>query len=295
MNYEAFKSLLLDQVSHQIGPGYHISIRPVLKNNGIRLDSLLILSPGQLSTPSIYLSPLYQAYCQGGTMEEAAQTVLRLYHSRRPDDSFRLEALKSLPGIQSQISFRLVNYEENMELLSLLPHRSFLDLAVIYCVRLEDPVYGPGSCVVTTKHTDLWEVSEDKLWDLACQNSPSLYPCTLRSMESVLKSFLNSANRPEPAASGLYVLSNTEGFYGASCILYRNILSDFAEQVESDLYLLPSSVHEFLLLPVRRALVTPEQISDMVKDINENEVAPDDRLSDHIYLFSRESKEIISL
>ena len=43
-------------------------------------------------------------------------------------------------------------------------------------------------------------------------------------------------------------LTNTEKLYGASAILYPNILSYFAKRLKADLYLLPSSIHEVLLL-----------------------------------------------
>ena len=75
-------------------------------------------------------------------------------------------------------------------------------------------------------------------------------------------------------------------------MLYPNILKNFAEQLDRDLVILPSSIHEVLLLPYDESILFRE-LSDMVSNINQNEVAVEDRLSNHVYFYSRTADEII--
>ena len=84
----------------------------------------------------------------------------------------------------------------------------------------------------------------------------------------------------------LYVLTNSRGINGAACILYPRVLKEFAESLGEDLIILPSSIHEVLLTPSSVSL-PPEELNEMVQAINQSDVPAEDRLSDHIYYFSR--------
>ena len=69
-------------------------------------------------------------------------------------------------------------------------------------------------------------------------------------------------------------------------MLYPHVLKDFAESLGEDLIVLPSSIHEVLLTPCNVSLPLDE-LNGMVQAINQSDVPAEDRLSDHIYYFSR--------
>ena len=95
----------------------------------------------------------------------------------------------------------------------------------------------------------------------------------------------------EESETPLYVLTNKARLYGASCILYPNLLDSIADKLTCDFYLIPSSIHEFLIIPVDN----PEQISlfsQMVTEVNETQLSDDEVLSNHAYYYSREQKQI---
>ena len=90
----------------------------------------------------------------------------------------------------------------------------------------------------------------------------------------------------------LHVLTNRRGIYGASCMLYRDIIKDFADQEETDVIILPSSIHEVLLFP-DHLMFDHAFLCRTVQEINREDVSEEDVLSDRIYIFSRETGTII--
>ena len=90
----------------------------------------------------------------------------------------------------------------------------------------------------------------------------------------------------------LHVLTNRRGIYGASCMLYRDIIKDFADQEETDVIILPSSIHEVLLFP-DHLIFDHAFLCRTVQEINREDVSEEDVLSDRIYIFSRETGTII--
>ena len=98
--------------------------------------------------------------------------------------------------------------------------------------------------------------------------------------------------RQEP--SGLSVLSNREGFHGAAAILYPGELKRAADQLQNDLVVLPSSIHEVLLLPD-----DPGQdygmLTRLVQEINRNEVEQEEWLSDHPYRYLRKEDRLVAV
>ena len=103
-----------------------------------------------------------------------------------------------------------------------------------------------------------------------------------------------SAAAAEIPADGpaLHVLTNRRGIYGASCMLYRDIIKDFADQEEADVIILPSSIHEVLLFP-DHLMFDHAFLCRTVQEINREDVPEEDVLSDRIYIFSRETGTII--
>lgn len=95
------------------------------------------------------------------------------------------------------------------------------------------------------------------------------------------------ADRP-----ALHVLTNRRGIYGASCMLYRDIIKDFADQEGADVIILPSSIHEVLLFP-DHLMFDHAFLCRTVQEINQEDVPKEDVLSDRIYIFSRETGTII--
>jgi len=162
---------------------------------------------------------------------------------------------------------------------------------------------GIGTIRITNEHRKQWKVQLKELHELAADNTKRLFPVSIRSMEEVIRSMLmdemsgkeeelsvemnlfveNSTN----AEHRMYILTNEKGINGASCLLYPNVLSEFAERFQSDFYLFPSSIHEVILVPAQDQKSSREY-AEMVHEINATQVAKEEVLSDRVYFYSRE-------
>ena len=73
-------------------------------------------------------------------------------------------------------------------------------------------------------------------------------------------------------------------------MFYEDALSELCEKIGTDLYILPSSVHE--VIAVSSELGTPDELSQMVREVNGSQVAPEEQLSDHVYKFEAATKKL---
>lgn len=294
----------IENLKNQLGEEYNIQLNTILKNNSITMDGVVILKDGAKITPNIYLEEYYLLYEQGKSMEEIVSELIHVYFDKVRERSdvdiqFTYEAMKS------QIIYRLVNSEKNRELLAECPHIEFLDLAVTFHCLVQDEMDSIGTIRITNEHLKLWQITTAELYEQAKENTPKLMPPVLRKMEEVLREILNEeklpmneeqiqielqrleedSQVPEHERADMYILSNTKGINGASCLLYSDIIRNFSRLLQCDIYILPSSIHEIILLPAVDAY-RKEQLEEMVSEINQTQVPYEEVLSDHVYYYS---------
>ena len=190
---------------------------------------------------------------------------------------------------------RLVNREKNKDLLETIPNREFLDLAVVYyySVRISDEVQ--GSMIITEEHLNLLGITEEELYDTAKNNGEKFQPVRIRCMEDLLYELGRKIGvevlQTETGQPMLYVMTNTRSMFGAVAMTFAEELECFSMQIEKSFYLLPSSVHEVLLLP-KKEEYDREYLSDLIREVNTTELSPEEVLSDHIYYYSRKDDAI---
>lgn len=301
--YEDFLVSMKQELSGYLGEDYQIELKHIIKNNGIILDGLLIRGFEESVSPSIYLNQYYEQFCDGRDFREIAEEILNIYEqsndeSREIGLNFRYE----FNQMKSKITFRIVNYEKNQILLRTIPHIRILDLAVTFhcIVRLVED--GIGSIRITEEHRRAWKVELEDLWEIALENSRRLFPAVIRPMEDVVMDLMEHNHILEDENSlefenefsdhsSMYVLTNQKGINGASCLLYPNVLEEFSNKLGCDFYILPSSIHELILVPQAQALGkemrhTRVELENMVKEINETQVAEEEVLSNSVYEYS---------
>ena len=272
-------------------PGAKIQVSPVYKNNDQRFDSLSVFEKNQTVSPSIYLNHFYEIYQDTSDLEGTFRIMENFYRSHLKDlPAFPLDFL-NFDKLKPQIGCRLLSVKRNRHLLEDLPFLPFLDLAMVFFYLVSSSDSGQASILITKKHLECWGISQNTLWESAMQTAPSAYPPLLISLPDLLFELTASASGAEMSLP-LYVLTNEEKFYGASAMLYPDVLSDFSQKMKSDLYIIPSSIHEVLLLPVN-AIGYPEQLDLLIQEVNKDHLAPEDILSDHAYYYSRLEKRIL--
>lgn len=297
-NYSEFKQHILCNLQERLGSDTQITVQDIIKNNDTHLDGLTILSAGQNLSPTIYLNHYYNQYTGGKLLSEIEDDILDIYHNNRLSNTIDVSFFTNYDKVKSHIVFKLINYERNHELLQQVPHYHFLDLAVVFICLLTSSSSdnSAATILIYNHHLNYWNITNDDLYTLAKQNTPKLLTYDLRNMTDVLKElfsidYISNNVSEEIPVYPIYVLTNQYKLNGSSCILYHNLLQDFANHLNCDLFILPSSVHEVLIIPVKNQ-TTSQELSNMVKDVNSSQLSREEVLSDHVYYFSRESGQI---
>lgn len=293
MNYETFKSSAMASIQKHFGTDATVSLHPVTKNNNIRLDGLTIQEKSSNISPTIYLNYYYEDYLKGRSLSSIIEDIIASYHRSRSDTNLDLSFFTDYQKVRYHIIYKLINYEKNRELLPDIPHFRFLDLAVVFSCLILNTANGNATILIHNHHLELWNITADQLYDTAKKNTPLLLPWEINNMKDVLKDFYSDAdtgiyNDADDLNLPMYVLTNTSRLYGASCILYPGVLKAFADALDSDLYILPSSIHEVLLLP-KTSPANILELNSMIEEVNASQLQGDELLSDHVYYYTRTS------
>ncbi|MCI9047150.1 MAG: hypothetical protein HFG71_07730 [Hungatella sp.] len=304
MVYETFQTKIANTLQSHLGADYQLIFQKVPKNNGILLDGLCIIQKDRKASPTIYLNNYYDRYQEGIPFHSIIKEILQIYQDNSSVTNLDFSILNDFSRLKEKVVYKLIHTASNKRLLADMPSVPFLDLSIVFYLFLEKNESGQMTALIHNDHMKAWDTSKDELYRLAVTNTPALLPARLSTMAEVLKTiarehlgsdyreeFLDSLLSP-CAFSPLYVLSNSSGISGAGAVLYPHLLKNFAETMKSDLVILPSSVHEVLLIP-NDEHVSFDDLADTVSHINRAEVPVEDRLSDQIYLYSRERDAVI--
>lgn len=299
MEYEKFVDTMQKKVEALIDAGTKVAIMEVHKNNGVKKKGLMVKANNCNMAPTVYLEEFYKEYQQGKNLEELAQEVVEVYRDNGAFINFHVEDFKDFGKMKSRLVFRVINYEKNAEMLSDSPYLTFLDLAIVPYISF--PVDGKncGSILIKKEHLMIWEITEEEAMKIAAENTPKLLQPQIRKMEDTIRQLIlmergNDRREYEDLLEEMeesdkkvpmYVLTNLKNLYGASCMLYDGVIEMFAEEMGEDVYILPSSIHEVILVPESKAMPAKE-LRCMVEEINDAQIPEEEILSNHVYKYS---------
>ncbi len=299
-NYKDFLSMVESKVADQMGGGYNVSIQSMKKNNGVMLDSIVIRRVDELICPNIYLRHFYEQYENGTDIEEICDEIIAGYKDAIPSAPIDPEALISPESVREHVVYRLINYEKNSLMLRDIPHKQFLDLALIYYVMVHAGEIGDGAILVNKNVLEYCEMTLDEMDLAASRNTRKLLPADFMKITDLLREFGEKAGaqsysdidlEEDSSCMPLYVLTNKERQFGAYYMTDMEILTRISEKLKGDLYILPSSVHECMIVPAQ-CWDEPQSLAAMVHDINMNQVSDEEYLADTVYLFDSEESHL---
>ena len=286
MNDNTFGNGIKQEVEKLLGSEVRVELHRITKNNGIILEGLCILEKGSYVSPTIYLEDFYREYKDGMSLKEIAGRIYDIYEKRCRNIPFSLEYFLDFEKIKENIFCKLVNREMNQELLRDVPNVSFLDLSVVFICAVKNEEFGNGSVLIREEHRKHWKVSKELLYEYARENTFRLRPFELKSMEELIEDLVEPEERNLLKEIPMYVLSNRDRVFGAAGILYDRILSSAGARLEEDFYVLPSSVHEVILVPGHVA-GSEKELHAMVHEVNHTQVEPEEVLSENVYHYDR--------
>lgn len=290
MEYKEFIQKIVSLLRERMGADYEVKVTNVTKNNGIRLTGIIMMRESDRISPTIYLEESYRQYSAGTDIQEIVERIVALYREQMRDVDLDIGFFREFECVKDRIYHKLINYEKNGELLEDIPHFRWCDLAVVFYYAVEEKILGRASILIHNNHLNMWGQTADVLYQTAQCNMMRSMPELLVPMAVLIEEMTGVKSR-EAEATDLYVLTNCEKLHGASALLYSDKIKELADRLQSDLVILPSSVHEVILLPDGR-----EQDYDfyrqMVEEVNTTQVEPEEILSYGLYRYNREKAEI---
>ncbi len=305
--YNEFIDQLLSVLRGLLPEHTKLEIRSILKNNDLHLDALTIMEPGETITPNFYLQHYYPDYQEGTSLESIAQDILNSRdHANSASRGVSVDV--SFKACKSQIIYRLISEERNRELLQTVPYVPFLDLAIIFYCVIQEGDDGICSLRVTNTLLEDWKIKVKDLLQLAAANTARLFPVSLTPLRETMEDLIFSMRDQDDDGSTLspeelfpvdlpedyiepYVMSNTKMINGAATVLYPDALHRAAQQLGHNLYILPSSIHEVMLI-ADTGDVDQSELQRMVQEVNETCVCEEEILSDQVYYFDRHQHTI---
>lgn len=264
------------------------------KNNNVVLTGVCFHRPGQQADPIVYVEPFYDEVKNGRPKEEAMKEMAKLAEKGMEIKEIP-EADKVLAYGQAKeyLCVRIVNTKANRKRLTQMPHQELEDLSLTLALcfpldgRRED-----GSVEVTDELMGIWGMEEETLFQQAWRNMEKRQPPVLQDMGAMFGNLLaGGADFSHKTEGQMFVLTNQGMRYGASALACPGVMEKISRLFPEGFYILPSSIHEVLIVPKDGELV-PKELGNLVREVNQIEVSSDEVLSDRVYEFDREKGKI---
>lgn len=291
MTIKEFAEQIQKDLQEAISVAAEFSVKEVEKNN-ISLTGIAIRPEDSEQGVLIYLNDYFEDYENGRNREEIVDMLIdnakdAFEELAEASPASLLEDLHSWEACKDKITAIVVGTEDNRVHSTRLSTPAAEDLAFIYYMELNENLKMP----ITESILSLWEdVDIDTLHQAAMENTARLHPPFIQSLSDKIQGIM-----PEiefECSMQMIVVSNTDEHLGAVSLFNADVQDELMDMCDGDFYVLPSSMHEVLVIPGRE-ITDPHFLSEMVKEVNETEVNPEDRLAGHAYGFDSDTGELV--
>lgn len=285
-----FIEALCSSLQEKFGKDCQIEYKEHMGFNSTRVRGLLIRSGGTRTCQFVRLRPYAKGCRDGQGIEEYADKIFEECRSRLPVLSLldsEAGAIFSWDSVKDRILPFLIPYEGNEQYLESLVHERKLDLAVGCYIKVEQV---DGHVYIKKGLLEAWGISEEELLRQALDNLGK-EDYSILGIEKMLEELtgLSLGEIIEPVP--MMVMTNHDKYMGAAGILNEGLLKKCSDQINNSMYILPSSIHEMMFVPCQPD-IDPQELQKIVYEINRECVAEEERLSDHVYLYDRETADI---
>lgn len=282
LSYRDFQESLTQLVSQELNKNgkYHCELTQAQKNNVV-LTGLSIRQDGSKSAPIIYLSDSYQSYLQGKPLNQISKEMVEFYRSQEIPEFDHID-FADYEKMKEKLRVRLVSKENNQAYYKKGPYRIHPMGAEVLYMEVERNESGSMSTQVTNDMAESWKIPKAELFQIALENTQNSDEVKFQSMNEVMSEIM-TGNAEEDFNSPMYVLTNKDTQYGATVALYPDVLKQVGRQIGSDYYILPSSVHELLILRKKDCDITEKELRSMVREINQSIVEPEEILGNEVF------------
>lgn len=306
MKYEIFKEQLIATLKEKLNERHEDTSLEVIKTVKMNQTYEGILFPKKNTnvSPCTNINLYYEDYINGRSMEDIIEEILYIPSTVPP--KFDTEWIQNFEITKDNIYIKVCGVEQNSEFLDKVPHKQIEDIAIIYYIMLENTDVEVASVTITNDMLNLYGIEKEKLHEIAIKNSLQNEHAIFQNISEFIPELFEGdrkealecklygnnlyiADGEYTSRETMYVLTNSSKRFGASCIFYPRVLESIGEIFKSDFYILPSSTHECIILPVSD-LTEINHLIAMVKEVNATMVSADEKLTDSVYFYDCEKK-----
>lgn len=300
MTYAEFTERMREEIQARV-EGDVMLVNPD-RNNGVNVCAISIHTEEGGVAPVVGLKKFYSRYKSGEySLSIIVEQFIKEY-GEIGNAEVDVLSLREFEKIKKRIAYKLINTERNQKLLEGIPHTEILDLSKVYYITIEIGGNRTGTILIHNNFLDIWGITQEQLKEVAEENTPKLSPIGFAPMMDILKdAVIGKAEETElleqmerESDCKMYVLTNDKGSFGAAVICYDGLLRYLANYLNDDFYILPSSVNEVIILPMRKE-DDEQSLGEMVREINESQVPEEEILSDNVYYYSRDTDKLTIL
>ena len=300
MSFEEFAENVVKEIRVKVGGAFQIKEHKVIKNNSVKRAGIAVMKNEEDIGPCVYLDEFYREYeSDGMRFGEIVDEVCRLILKHEDDDAldFDISGFKRWETVRENVYPKLINTEQNKELLEKIPHRNFMDLAVVYYAVARDSAWEDiGTILIYNGHMEMWGQEEENLYREAMITMRTDGEADLAAIETIVKRIVPdfifpAASDNVPRNTSMYILTNRSKRFGAAEILDKRTLRMIADKVGDRFIVLPSSLHETIVLPPKDE-TEYEWLAKMVREVNDTQVDVEERLSYHVYMYNRDEETL---
>ena len=302
MDYENFKEELIEGLKENFeGRGIEgMSFRDqgqVNKLNG-GYDGVVVTPEDSAIGVTVNMTKLYEAHENGAPLGEiidrAADMVVNGLDNQPKID---VATLTDYDQMKEKLIMEVVSTEANKEMLSNIPHKEMEDMSVVYRFDMGTNEDGRATILVTNQLLDSMGINAEQLHADAVENAPKIKPVEIKGMGEVLSEMMGMSPEDmammgmptDPADEKIFVATVPDKVHGAGVLAYQDFMDQAAERVGGDFFILPSSIHEILIVPDTGEMGLKD-LKNMVQEVNATQVAPEDKLTDSVYHYDAKNK-----
>ena len=301
MNFNEFVNEVKDNIKRFLPEAYEnaeVSVMDYQKLN-TTYKGLMVKKEDETITPTINMDQLYKAYQNqpGVTMESVYRRIADVVVAA--PIQVNLKSIMDYDIAKDNLFIRVSSAETNKEVLENAPHQLKEDLAITYHVAVDKDENGLSSMFIKNDLLEQYGISAEQLHEDAMKSSPRVMVPEVSSIGALIdemyqknilmltpdeREMLQETLQESSEMPTFFVVTNTERVDGAGVIFYPEFMDNMGELLGNDFFILPSSIHEMLILP-DDGQVDAEMLRDMVKEVNATQVAPAERLTNDVYHF----------
>ena len=299
MDYENFKEQFVADVKDRLaeqGADVKVSVNEVNKLNE-SYEAITVTPEGSNIGVNMSLEKFYDAVQDGTPYDSVVDKAVDVINNgidKRPE--IDVESLTDYGQMKEKLAMEVVSAEANKEMLQNVPHQNMEDMAVVYRFVLNSDEDGRASILVTNQILDHMGVTPEQLHADAMENAPQIKPAEIKGMSEVMAEMMGYDQAAmmgivpvAPEDEQMFVATVPDKVHGAGVLAYQDFMDQAAERAGSDFFILPSSIHEILIVPDNGKMDLKE-LENMVKEVNATQVAPADKLTDSVYHYDSKEK-----